>query len=71
MGICGTEVEKLAADIVLQYDDFSSIINGIEQGRLCSAILRKSIMYTLCSNVPQFAPTLALVFGVPESLTIA
>lgn len=28
-------------------------------------------MYTLCSKVPQFAPTLAMVFGVPEALTIA
>jgi len=71
MGIRGTEVAKDAADIVLQDDDFSSIINGIEQGRLCSANLRKSIMYTLCSKVPQFAPTLAMVFGVPEALTIA
>mmetsp|Transcript_111160 Transcript_111160/g.278316 ORF Transcript_111160/g.278316 Transcript_111160/m.278316 type:complete len:1085 (-) Transcript_111160:78-3332(-) len=71
MGIRGTEVAKDAADIVLQNDNFSSIIDGIEQGRLCSANLRKSIMYTLCSKVPQFAPTLAMVFGVPEALTIA
>jgi len=71
MGIRGTEVAKDAADIVLQDDDFTSIINGIEQGRLCSCNLRKSIMYTLCSKVPQFAPTLAMVFGVPQALTIA
>jgi len=71
MGIRGTEVAKDAADIVLQNDNFSSIIDGIEQGRLCSANLRKSIMYTLCSKVPQFCPTLAMVFGVPEALTIA
>jgi len=71
MGIRGTEVAKDAADIVLQNDNFSSIIDGIEQGRLCSSNLRKSIMYTLCSKVPQFAPTLAMVFGVPEALTIA
>jgi len=71
MGIRGTEVAKDAADIVLQNDNFSNIIDGIEQGRLCSANLRKSIMYTLCSKVPQFMPTLAMVFGVPEALTIA
>jgi len=28
-------------------------------------------MYTLCSKVPQFFPTLAMVVGVPEALTIA
>jgi len=71
MGIRGTEVAKDAADIVLQNDNFSSIIDGIEQGRLCSANLRKSILYTLCSKVPQFCPTIAMVVGVPEALTIA
>jgi len=71
MGIRGTEVAKDAADIVLQNDNFASIIDGIEQGRLCSTNLRKSIMYTLCSKVPQFMPTLAMVAGVPEALTIA
>jgi len=71
MGIRGTEVAKDAADIVLQNDNFASIIDGIEQGRLCSTNLRKSIMYTLCSKVPQFFPTLAMVVGVPEALTIA
>jgi len=71
MGIRGTDVAKDAADIVLQNDNFASIIDGIEQGRLCSANLRKSIMYTLCSKMPQFAPTVAMVFGIPSALTIA
>merc|ERR1719158_2034593 len=51
MGIRGTEVAKDAADIVLMDDNFASIVNGMEQGRLASDNLQKSIMYTLCSKV--------------------
>ncbi|CAD7938056.1 unnamed protein product [Amoebophrya sp. A25] len=58
MGVRGTEVAKDAADIILLDDNFQSIINGIEQGRRSADNLRKSIMYTLCSKMPQFLPTL-------------
>merc|ERR1719436_2345076 len=71
MGIRGTEVAKDAADIVLQDDNFSSIVDGIEQGRLSSENLQKSIMYTLCSKVPQVAPTFGELFGVPQALSVA
>merc|ERR1719379_3192544 len=71
MGIRGTEVAKEAADIVLLDDDLQSVVDGIEQGRVCSENLRKSIMYTLCSKVPQVLPTFAELFGVPTALTAA
>eukprot|EP00929_Paragymnodinium_shiwhaense_P013813 TRINITY_DN121668_c0_g1_i1.p1 TRINITY_DN121668_c0_g1~~TRINITY_DN121668_c0_g1_i1.p1 ORF type:complete len:1113 (-),score=282.67 TRINITY_DN121668_c0_g1_i1:300-3638(-) len=71
MGIRGTEVAKDAADIVLQDDNFASCIAGIEQGRLSSENLQKSIMYTLCSKVPQVAPTFAELLGIPPALTVA
>jgi len=71
MGIRGTEVAKEAADIVLLDDDLQSVVAGIEQGRVCSENLRKSIMYTLCSKVPQVLPTFAELFGVPSALTAA
>jgi len=69
MGIRGTEVAKEAADIVLLNDDLQSVVLGIEQGRLCSENLRKSIMYTLCSKLPQVLPTFAELFGIPSALT--
>merc|ERR1712113_1208198 len=69
-GIRGTEVAKDAADIVLQDDNFASIVDGIEQGRLSSENLQKSIMYTLCSKVPQVAPTFAELLGVPPCLPV-
>jgi magnesium-transporting ATPase (P-type) len=71
MGIRGTEVAQDAADIILKDDNFASIIDGIEQGRLSSENLQKSIMYTLCSKVPQVAPTFAdLIPGVPLALMV-
>lgn len=71
MGIRGTEVAKDAADIVLQDDNFASIVDGIEQGRLSSENLQKSIMYTLCSKIPQVMPTFGELFGLPQALTVA
>merc|ERR1719453_1133670 len=71
MGIRGTEVAKEAADIVLLDDDLQSVVAGIEQGRLCSENLRKSIMYTLCSKLPQVLPTFAELIGIPPALSAA
>jgi len=71
MGQRGTEVAKDAADIVLHDDNFPSVVAGISQGRLSSENLQKSIMYTLCSKVPQVAPTFGELFGVPQALTVA
>jgi len=71
MDIRGTEVTKDAADIVLLDDNILSVIDGIEQGRLSSENLQKSIMYTLCSKIPQVAPTFAELLGVPTALTVA
>jgi magnesium-transporting ATPase (P-type) len=71
MGQRGTDVAKDAADIVLHDDNFTSVIDGIEQGRLSSENLQKSIMYTLCSKVPQVAPTFGELFAIPQALTVA
>merc|ERR1712139_699152 len=64
-------VAKDAADIILLDDNFSSAMVGMEQGRLTSENLQKSIMYTLCSKVPQVAPTFGELFAVPQALTVA
>ena len=69
MGIRGTEVAKEAADIVLLDDDLRSVAAGMEQGRLCAENLRKSILYTMCSKVPQALPTFAQLLGIPLALT--
>ena len=69
MGVRGTEVAKEAADIVLLDDDLQSVAAGMEQGRLCAENLRKSVLYTMCSKVPQAIPTFAQLLGIPVALT--
>merc|ERR1712216_696941 len=69
MGICGADVAKDAADMVLMDDKFCSIVEGIRQGRLIFDNLKKSIAYTLTSNIPEITPFLALIcFQLPIPL---
>lgn len=57
----GSDVAKNAADMLLLDDNFSSIVNGIEEGRIIFDNLKKSIMYTLCSNIPELIPFVAFI----------
>jgi sodium/potassium-transporting ATPase subunit alpha len=52
----GSDVAQNAADMLLLDDNFSSIVNGVEEGRLIFDNLKKSIAYTLSSNIPEIAP---------------
>lgn len=61
MGIMGTDVSKEAADMILINDDFASIVNGVEEGRLIFDNLKKSIAYTLSSNIPEISPFLIFI----------
>merc|ERR1740129_1953124 len=70
MGITGTEVAKDAADMILLDDNFASIVNGVEEGRIIFDNLKKSIAYTLSSNIPEIAPFLFhQTAGIPLPLT--
>jgi sodium/potassium-transporting ATPase subunit alpha len=57
----GSDVAKNAADMLLLDDNFSSIVNGVEEGRIIFDNLKKSIMYTLCSNIPELIPFLSFI----------
>eukprot|EP00357_Protocruzia_adherens_P031132 CAMPEP_0115014404 /NCGR_PEP_ID=MMETSP0216-20121206/26055_1 /TAXON_ID=223996 /ORGANISM="Protocruzia adherens, Strain Boccale" /LENGTH=1142 /DNA_ID=CAMNT_0002384131 /DNA_START=450 /DNA_END=3878 /DNA_ORIENTATION=- len=61
MGIGGSDVSKDVADMILLNDDFTSIVNGVEEGRLIFDNLKKSIAYTLSSNIPEIAPFLCFI----------
>jgi sodium/potassium-transporting ATPase subunit alpha len=59
-----------AADMILLSDDFSAIVDGIEEGRLIFDNLKKSIAYTLSSNIPEISPFLMfIIVQMPLSLT--
>jgi Ca2+-transporting ATPase len=69
MGLTGTEVSKEAADMVLLDDNFATIVNAVEQGRLVYANIRRFVKYILGSNVGELltiaaTPLLGLT-GVP------
>lgn len=66
----GSEVAKDAADMILMDDNFASIVRGIEEGRLIFSNLKKSIAYTLTSNIPEILPFLCQVaLKIPLGLT--
>jgi sodium/potassium-transporting ATPase subunit alpha len=66
----GSEVAKDAADMILLDDNFASIVKGIEEGRLIFANLKKSIAYTLTSNIPEILPFLCqIALRIPLALT--
>merc|ERR1712226_1710977 len=70
MGIAGSDVSKQAADMILLDDNFASIVTGVEEGRIIFDNLKKSIAYTLSSNIPEIAPFLLFqTTGIPLPLT--
>ena len=66
----GSEVARNAADMLLLDDNFSSIVNGVEEGRLIFDNLKKSIAYTLSSNIPEISPFIFfMLFQIPQPLS--
>merc|ERR1711871_840573 len=69
-GIMGSEVSKNAADMILLDDNFASIVAGVEEGRLIFDNLKKSICYTLTSNIPEISPFISpILFDIPLPLS--
>jgi len=66
MGKRGTQVAKEAADMVLNDDQFSTIVEAIRQGRAIFDNIRKFVLYLLSCNVSEIAVvTLAFIINSP------
>ena len=68
--MCGSDIAKDSADMILLDDSLVAIVASIEHGRLVMDNLKKSIAYTLSSNLPQMAPFLVwMLLDVPLPLS--
>ncbi|KAI8618383.1 hypothetical protein BC830DRAFT_1061453, partial [Chytriomyces sp. MP71] len=63
MNISGSDVSKEAASMILLDDNFASTVNGIREGRLIFANLKKSIQYLLSHVLPELLPFILWVVG--------
>ncbi len=71
MGLIGSDVAKDSGDLILMNDDFSAIVDTIEEGRSTFESLKKTFCYNLTTNIPTVLAFVAFVIAkLPLPLTI-
>jgi sodium/potassium-transporting ATPase subunit alpha len=69
MGISGSDISKDVAGMILLDDNFATIVDGIKEGRLIFANLKKCVGYVLTHIAPEIWPFLFyIVAGLPLAL---
>ncbi|MBA2664730.1 MAG: HAD-IC family P-type ATPase [Bradymonadaceae bacterium] len=70
MGKAGTDVAREAAGIVISDDNFASIVNGIEEGRVAYDNIRKVIFLLLSTGAAEIALLMtSIAVGLPIPIT--
>ena len=69
MGITGTDVSKEASQMVLLDDNFATIVNAVEEGRIVYDNIRRFVKYTMTSNAGEiWVMVLGPLVGMPLPL---
>ena len=69
MGKSGTDVARETADIIITDDNFESIVDGVEQGRIAYANVRKVIFLLISTGAAELVLfVLAMITGLPLPL---
>ncbi|MBI2443791.1 MAG: HAD-IC family P-type ATPase [Candidatus Magasanikbacteria bacterium] len=69
MGVVGTDVAREASHLILADDNFASIVNAIEEGRIVFDNTRKASYYLLTTNFAEMATIVVTLFlGFPLPL---
>jgi Ca2+-transporting ATPase len=70
MGERGTELARELADVVLSTDDFTQMVDAVEEGRLVRANVRRVLHYMLSTNASEvWTVAGAVAVGFPSPLT--
>jgi Ca2+-transporting ATPase len=67
MGIIGTDVARESSEIVLVDDNFASIVNAIEEGRIVFQNIRQTSFYLITTNV---AEDVTIISALAMGLTL-
>jgi P-type Ca2+ transporter type 2C len=70
MGITGTDVTKETAEMVLTDDNFASIVNAAEEGRVVFQNVRKVVKFLIATNAGEILTILVAIFLLPTGLLI-
>ncbi len=66
MGLVGTDVARETADMVLTDDNFSTLVNAVEEGRNIIKNLKNAVKYLLSCNITEAAAlVISLFLGLP------
>lgn len=66
MGIIGTDVARESSEMILADDNFASIVNAIEEGRIAFQNVRRTSFYLVTTNVAEDITIISsLAIGLP------